>query len=255
VESLIAVAAITLKEHIRNRIYLTVILFGLLLIGASVIISSLAVEEQVRMMLDIGLGGIEFLALLAVVFVTVNLVLQEMESRSLYLILSHPVRRWQYIVGRYLGTVAALAAGIVLMGALHVASLLLAGWTWEFGYLIALLMCILKIAVVASLALLVSLITTSTPSAMTLTGFLWVMGHFTSELTFIGEKSANPLVKAGLQFFQYVAPNFSYLNYRDFWHATATPPGPWFGWTACYVFSYIGVMLVLTSWAFSKKEF
>ena len=254
-ESLIAVATITLKEHIRNRIYLTVVLFGLLLIGAGAIISSLAVEEQVRMMLDVGLGGIEFLALLAVVFVTVNLVLQEMENRSLYLILSHPVPRWQYIVGRYLGTVMALAAGILLMGLLHVISLLLSGWTWEFAYAIALLICILKIAVVAALALLVSLITTSTSSAMTLTGFLWVMGHFTSELQFIGGKSANPLIKAGVQFFEYVAPNFSYLNYRDFWHATLTPSPAWFAWMVCYALSYIGVALFLTSWAFSKKEF
>jgi ABC-type transport system involved in multi-copper enzyme maturation permease subunit len=254
-ESLIAIAGITLKEHIRNRIYLTVVLFGLLLIGGGAIISSLAVEEQVRMMLDMGLGGIEFLALLAVVFVTVNLVLQEMENRGLYLVLSHPVPRWQYIVGRYLGTVAALAAGIFLMGCLHVGSLLLSGWSWEWSYAIALSICILKIAVVASLALLVSLITTSTSSAMTLTGFLWVMGHFTSELKFIGEKSANPLIKAGLQFFQYVSPNFAYLNYRDFWHATLQPPAGWFAWMACYALSYIAVTLFLTSWAFSKKEF
>ena len=254
-ESLIAVAGITLKEHIRNRIYLTVVLFGLVLIGAGAVISSLAVEEQVRMMLDVGLGGIEFLALLAVVFVTVNLVLQEMESRSLYLILSHPVPRWQYILGRYLGTVMALAAGIVLMGVLHVGSLMLAGWTWQWAYPIALGISILKIALVASLALLVSLITTSTSSAMTLTGFLWVMGHFTSELKFIGDKSANPLVKAGIEFFQYVAPNFSYLNYRDFWHATLTPPSGWFGWMLLYVVSYTGVALFLTCWAFSKKEF
>jgi ABC-type transport system involved in multi-copper enzyme maturation permease subunit len=114
---------------------------------------------------------------------------------------------------------------------------------------------ILKISVVGSLALLVSLITTSTASSMTLTGFLWVLGHFTNEIQFMSERSANPLVKAVTEFLSYVAPNFSYFNYRDFWQATLTPPPSWFGWLGLYSVGYIGVALFLTSWIFSKKEF
>ncbi len=254
-ESLLAVAQYTLKEHIRNKIYFTVVLFGIILMGGGVVISALAVEEQTRMMLDLGLGGIEFLALLAVLFVTVNLVLTEMETRSVYLILSHPVERWQYIVGRFAGTLAALVCGMLIMAVLHVGSLKLMGWKLELFYPIAVLCSIAKIAVVGSLALLISLITTSTASSMTLTGFLWVLGHFTSELRYMSERSANPLVKAVAEFLSYVAPNFGIFNYRDFWQATVTPPAIWFGWLALYSVSYVGIALFLTSWSFSKKEF
>src|SRR5689334_14209300 len=218
-ESLIAIAQYTLKQHIRHRIYFTVILFGVILLGASVIISALAVEEQVRMMIDVGIGGIEFLALIAVLFVTVNLVLEEMESRSVYLVLSHPVERWQYIVGRFLGTFVALTSGIILMAIMHVSLLYLYGWRMQAFYPIAMMCSILKISVVGALALLVSLITTSTASSMTLTGFLWVLGHFTSEMQFMADRSANPLVKAAVGFLQYVVPSFATFNYRDFWQA------------------------------------
>lgn len=254
-ESLLAVAQYTLKEHIRNRIYLTVVLFGIILLGGGLVVSALAVEEQVKMMVDLGLGGIEFLALVAVLFVTVNLILEEMETRSVYLILSHPVERWQYIVGRFLGTLLALVAGMLFMAALHVGSLLLIGWKMEYFYPIAVLCSVAKIAVVGALALFVSLITTSTASSMTLTGFLWVLGHFTSELGYMADRSANPVIKAVTEFLGYVAPNFSYFNYRDFWQATVIPPASWFGWLGLYSISYIGIALFLTSWLFSKKEF
>ncbi len=254
-ESLLAIAHYTLKEHIRNRIYLSVIFFGFILIGSSMIISALAVEEQVRMMVDVGLAGIEFLALITVLFVTVNLVLEEMESRSLYLILSHPVERWQYIVGRFLGTIAALTAGMLMMALLHVGSLYLAGWRLEAFYPQAMLCAILKVIVIGALALLISLITTSTASSMTLTGFLWVLGHFTSEVQFMVERSQNPLVKAAGDFLHYVAPNFTYFNYRDFWRAATVPPPGWFAWMGVYSFCYVGISLFLTSWVFSKKEF
>ena len=254
-ESLLAVAHYTLKEHIRNRIYLTVVLFAIILLGGGTVISALAVEEQVRMMVDLGLSGIEFLALIAVLFVTVNLVLQEMESRTVYLILSHPVERWQYIVGRYLGTLVALSVGIVVMAFLHIGSLLLMGWKMEIFYPIAVMCALAKIGVVGALALMVSLVTTSTASSMTLTGFLWVLGHFSTELKYMSERSDNPLVKAVTELLGYVAPNFSYFNYRDFWQATVTPTAGWFGWLGLYSFAYIGMALFLTSWLFSKKEF
>jgi len=254
-ESLLAVAQYTLKEHIRNRIYLTVVLFGVILLGGGVIISALAVEEHTRMMVDLGLSGIEFLALITVLFVTVNLILEEMETRSVYLILSHPIDRWQYIVGRFLGTMAALVIGILLMAALHVASLKLIGWKMEFFYPVAILCSIAKISIVGALSLMISLITTSTASSMTLTGFLWVLGHFTTELQYMSDRSANPLVKAFSEFLGYVAPNFSYFNYRDFWRATTVPPGAWFAWLGFYSAAYVGIALCLTSWLFEKKEF
>lgn len=254
-EGLFAVIHYTLKEHIRNRVYLILVLFGGILIGSALIVSSLALDQQVRMILDIGLAGIEFIALMTVIFITVNLVLVEMETRSIYLILSHPIERWQYILGRYLGTIIALLLGMLAMAIFHLGTLFLEGWAWNISYLVSLGASMAKIAVIGSLALFLSLCTTSSASAMSFTAFLWILGHFTGELRFMAEKSANPITKFLLWVVQEVAPNFSYFNYRDFWQAVQTPPPGWFAWMTVYTLCYIGTALLLSSWLFSKREF
>jgi ABC-type transport system involved in multi-copper enzyme maturation permease subunit len=252
--NIFAIARYTLKEHIRHRVYLTVVLFGVILLGSGALISTLALEEQVRVMMDVGLGGIEFLALVAVLFVTVNLVLDEIQSRSIYLILSHPIERWEYIVGRFAGTASALAIGVLIMSVLHVGGLYLMDWTWKSSYLLMVVCIIMKISVVGALALLVSLVSTSTASSMTFMGFFWVMGHFSREMAFMAAKSSSPLIKVMSWVFQRVTPDFQYFNYRDFAHAAVAPPAAWFVWLMVYAVSYIAVALFLTSWLFSRKE-
>ncbi len=254
-DGLLAVIYYTVKEHIRNRVFLSFLLFCGILIGSALVISTLAMDQQLRMILNVGQAGIEFISLMAVIFITVNLVLTEMETRSIYLVLSHPIERWQYILGRYLGTLLALFAAMILMSGFHLLILFLKGWVWNNSYLISLLASMAKIGVIGSLALFLSLSTTSSASAMSFTGFLWVLGHFSSELQFMAEKSANPLMKAALWTVQQIAPNFSYYNYRDFWQAIQTPPPAWFGWMSLYTVCYIGTALLLSSWLFSRREF
>jgi ABC-type transport system involved in multi-copper enzyme maturation permease subunit len=196
-----AVVQYTVKQHIRHRVYLSVLLFGFILVGGSLVISSLAIDERLRVLVNMGLAGIEFIALFSIIFVTVNLILEEVESKSIYLILSHPIHRWQYVLGRFSGTFISILAGMIFMALLHLGALFLHGWHWQNFYLIAWICSAAKIAVISSLALLISLITTSTASSMTLTSFLWIMGHFTSELKYLGEKSESALVKGAVAFF------------------------------------------------------
>ncbi len=252
---LLAIVNYTIKQHIRNRIYLAVLLFGLVIVGGSLVISSLALDERVRVLLNLGLAGIEFISILSIVFVTVGLILDEVESKSVYLILSHPIQRWHYVLGRYLGTLASIVAGMFFMALLHVGSLVLHGWEWQNFYSLAWFCSVGKVALISSLALFISLITTSTASSMTLTSFLWVMGHFSSELKFLGEKSANALIKSAVQFFYHVTPDFSVFNYRDFYKAAAAPGPDWFVWLLFYFVFYVGTMLYLSSWLFSKREY
>ena len=254
-KTIFAIIGYTLKQHLRHRIYLTVALFGLVILGGSTVISSLAVEEQGRMLLDLGLAAIEGLALLAIVFVTVNLVLEEMESRSITLILTHPVKRSEYIVGRFLGTLFAIAIGMAAMAIVHLTILVLTGGSLRWGYAAAWVCSLGKVAVIGSLALLLSLFSTSAASSMTFTIFFWILGHFTEELKFMGEKSGNAVAKALIWLISEITPNFAYYNYRDFWLAASQPPPSWFGWMGLYTLAYIGVCLFLSNFLFSQKEF
>jgi len=253
-EHLIAVATYTIRQHVRHKMYLAVGLFGVILLGGAVVVSALSPEDPLRLILDIGLAGIEFLALLSVVFVTVNLVIEEIESRTIYVLLAHPISRSSYIVGRFLGTLAAVGAGMMAMAALHVGVLVLEGWQPSGAYAVAVVCAFSKIAVVGAVALLLSLISTSAASSMTSTLSLWMLGHFLEELSFIAQKTGNPVLKPVLWVICWAVPNFSYFNFRDFLGAVRPPTAAWFFWMAGYAVCYSAACVYASCWLFADKE-
>lgn len=252
--NIFAISGYTIKQHLRHKVYLTVILFGLILIFGSLVISSLS-TGRIRMLINLGLSSIEFLALITIIFATVNLVLEEIESHTIYLMLTHPINRLEYLLGRYIGTIISIALGMIFMMILHLGVLYTVGWRWQNFYIIAWLCSLGKIVVMSAIALLFSLFSTSAVSSMSFTILVWILGHFSEELKFLGEKSGNVLIGIIAWVIYNITPNFSYYNYRDFWAAAQTPPASWFGWMAVYTLAYTGVCLVLSNFLFSQKEF
>jgi hypothetical protein len=235
-------------------VYLTLLIFGLLLFGGSLAVSSLAASERLRLLLDLGLAGIECIALLAMVFLTVGLVLEEVESQTINLILAHPVPRPAYVGGRFLGTFGAVAAGMALMALLHLGLLAACGWRPGAVYALAWACILCKIAVTGALALALSLFSSSANAAMVFTAFLWTLGHFSQELSFLAERSGNAAVRALVWTAQHAAPDMAYFNYRDMLGA-GLPAGPWYGWTLAYTLCYAGLCLYVSCWVVSQKEF
>jgi len=246
----------TFKEHVRHRLYLSLFLFCFILLGGGLVASSLAVDERARLMLDFGLSAIEFLGLTTIVFISVNFILTEIENRTIYLVLSRPIPRGQYILGRFAGTILAVTAAMAVMALLHGLLLVpLHSAATVPVYLAAWACSVAKLVVVGSLALALSLFSTSAPTAMTFTLFLWAMGHFSEELRFLGEKSANAFVKLLVWIFYHAAPNFAYFNYRDFLYANHPPTTAWFLFLLCYTVGYAGVCLWISAFLFARKEF
>jgi ABC-2 type transport system permease protein len=253
-ETIRAVFAYTLKEHLRHKVWLSSALFGLILLAGGVVVSALAADERARMMLDLGLAANEAIALVSIVFLTVHLILQEIESRAVFLILTHPVRRSHYLLGRFLGTFAAVGLGVLAMGAVHAAALLPFGGFPAGPYAIALACSLAKIAVMGALSLLLSLALTSEAAAMSFALFLWTLGHFTSEIRFIADRSGSSALKTALVAFASAAPDFARLNYRDFWSGPL-PGGEWLAWAALYALAYCAACLALAVQVFEQKEF
>jgi ABC-type transport system involved in multi-copper enzyme maturation permease subunit len=253
-ETIKAVFDYTLREHVRHKVWLSAALFGLVLLAGGLVASALAQEERARMMLDLGLAANEMIALVSVVFLTVHLILQEIESRAVFLILSHPVKRWHYLLGRFLGTLAAVGLGMAAMGLLHWALLKLFGWGGGGSYLLAWTCSLAKIAVMGALAMLLSLALTSEAAAMAFSVFFWILGHFTSEIRFVAEKSGNPLISTALLAFSHAAPDFAHFNYRDAWQAGAPSPA-WMAAAAVYAIGYSTACLALATQLFEQKEF
>lgn len=172
-----AIAANTVREAVRDRILYALLGFAMLLIGASVALADLSIGQQERLIKDIGLAAISSIGLLMAVFLGVSLVSREVERRTVYTVLSKPIRRYHFVVGKYLGLAATVALNVLVTGAALSSLLALHGW-WDASVAAALALILVELLVLTAVATLFSSFTTPTLSAIFTVG-LFVIGHLT----------------------------------------------------------------------------
>src|ERR1044071_6903651 len=118
--SLLAIAKVTIIEQIRNRLYLIIVFFGAVILACSLLLGALAPGQKTRVIFDLGLLAIELFGLATAVFGSVTLILQEVESKTIYLLLTRPLNRSVYLAGRFLGLVVAVLITMMTMAVLHI---------------------------------------------------------------------------------------------------------------------------------------
>jgi ABC-type transport system involved in multi-copper enzyme maturation permease subunit len=249
----LGIARYTFMEILRNKIWYVLVLFSGILILSTLLLGTLGGEQKARMMTDLGLASIEGIALLSTVFAGVTLVLEEMESKTLYLILTRPVARVVFVMGRFLGLVAIMTLAYVIMACMHAALLAAVHAPLDRHYILSLLFSWEKIVVTTALALLFSLFSTSTASAITFTFFFWIMGHVSTEILFLARKSSQTLLVVLCKLIYFLLPNFQTMNIRDIPPEIQSPG--WLWAAGGYGLLYTGVCLCLTTLLFQKKEF
>jgi Cu-processing system permease protein len=263
--SILGIARIAIIEQIRNRLYLVIFFFGALVVLASALMGALAPGHRTRVIMDLGLVTLELFGLVTAVFGAVSLVLQETDSKTIYLILTRPVHRSTYILGRFVGLVSAvsvtmLAMAILLLGVMvfDMQSLkeFADGWSLWAVYPMLLLMSLGKMLITASIALFFSLFASSQVSALVFTGAFWIAGHFGSEMKFLLDKSVQGGAGRGLAgAILSVMPNFQYLNFRDTFQVPGFSGWEFMGTALVYAAAYAGFFLVLSTLWFARKEF
>lgn len=248
------IARYTVTQLLRNKLFAILGIFGCSLLAASLLIASLGGDQQIRVLLDLGLAGIELLAMVSGVFAAVTLIQEEMQARTIALALIRPLYRAEYLIGRFLGLLIALFLSMGLMAIFHLLLLFMKGWRWDTSYLVAVTGSGGKIMVITALALFLSLFSTSTISALTLTFFLWVLGHFSEELRFLAKQTGFPATATVVKTLYYIVPNFAYLNVKDH---LGTPGvlGPWLSGAGVYTVCYTVACLTLALALFRRKEF
>jgi len=249
-----SIAYYTFIENLRNKIFYIIVLFGVVIVGASMLMAAISGEQHLRVLVDFGLGSIEFFALITIGFSAVTLVLEEIDSKTIYLVLSRPISRTKYLIGRYSGLLAAVFSGMVLMALVHLAILFLNGWHFTLKYPFAILLSAEKIMIIGALALFFSLFSTSAVSSISFTVFFWILGHFSQEINFIAGRSKNVVTLIVGKFIYFLVPNMQYFNLRDFWDVPNFL-GNWIIISFVYGLIYSIVFLALGLWLFKYKEF
>jgi len=102
------VAINTFREAVRDRVLYNLIVFALMMIGASILVGEISIGIDRLVIINLGLSAISIFGLVMAIFIGVGLVYKEMEKRTLYSVLAKPVRRWEFLVGKFGGLLLTL---------------------------------------------------------------------------------------------------------------------------------------------------
>src|SRR6266404_5206603 len=192
------VALNTFREAVRDRVLYNLVFFALLMMLAAVVVGQISIGIEESVIVSLGLSAISVIGLLISVFIGVALVSKEMEKRTLYALLAKPVRRWEFLLGKFGGLLLTLSVNTAAMAAGLFAALYFVKHSLQRGdavTLVAIYFILLKLALVVALALLFSCYTTPL-LAILFTAGLYVSGLFVEEMRTYRSETMSPAVRA-----------------------------------------------------------
>ena len=253
IAAITAIGLNTFREAIRDRVLYLLLVFALVMIGVSRLLSLLTVGDEEKIIKDVGLAAISLFGVLTAVFVGVSLVFKEIDKRTVYTLLAQPLRRSHFVIGKFLGLFTVLGINVTLM---TIGLFTVLAWRGESPWplLPAILLILVELLIVTAFALLFSSVTNPVLAALwTFTAY--VAGHLSWSLLLLKEKIEGGFSRFLCDLVYWMLPNLERLNIKaQVVHGTELPAGFTLDATL-YGVSYTVVILVFACIAFGRKEF
>lgn len=243
----------TFKESIRDKVFYSLLFFAVILIFFSIVLGKLTIGDPMKIIKDFGLGAISIGGTLIAIFVGIGMVYKEMEKRTIYIILSKPLARWQFLAGKYLGLSLTILAEVVVMTILLFALCFAYEQTLPWILLTAIAAIFFEILIILAFAVFFSTFATPFLSGM-FTLAVFIIGHFTKDLKQVAASSQDAFFKAIADVAYYTLPNLELLNYKARVVHHLPIPGQEFALSLVYALSYIAVVLIAAVFIFEKKD-
>ena len=207
------IARNTFREAVRDRVLYNLIVFALLMVGGSVLFGQISVQIERIVVVNLGLTAMSIFGALIAIFIGIGLVSKEIEKRTLYTVLAHPVRRWEFILGKFFGLSGTLAVNTCCMAVGFFAAILYVAQgpgRDDLTLLAAIYFIVLQLMMLVAIALLFSSFSSPVLSAV-MTFALFVIGAFGRDLHEFAAM-AHGSVRWLATAVAYIVPNFAALN-------------------------------------------
>lgn len=253
-KALLIVSRFTFLEILKSRIILNTVFIGFGILLVSYVASELSLGLGQRVVLDVGLGIINISILLIAAFFGVNLVSEEIQSRTVYMILSRPVERWVFILGKSIG----------LCGVLLLNTAIISGQTLMMYFSLfeenlpvmmieALLFMFMEGVIIMLISVIFSLISNKVLTII-ITFSFYLMGHSARTLIEMGFFTKHPNWEKALSFYTMIFPELRKLNLKSY---ILYGPNLDFSQllnTGMYGGFYICFLLLIACFIFQRKE-
>ena len=262
-----AIAVNVFRESVRDKVLYNLVLFAILMIGASYVIGQLTAGQDVKIIKDLGLAATTVFGLFIAVFIGIGLVSKEVERRSIYSLLAKPIDRYQFVLGKYAGLVLTLVVNISVMAVALYAVLAYMRWgvdpaverAWDAPALdprlsIAVLLILFELMLVTAIALFFSTFSTPLLSAAFTFG-ITIAGHFSTDLRnfqdVVESRAAQTIARGAY----WILPNLAPFDVKaQVAHGQPVTAG-YVAVVAAYGAVYIAILLVIATFVFSRRDF
>lgn len=250
---ILAVAHNTFRESVRDKVLYVLLFFAAVTIFGSKALGWISIGQDIKIVKDISLAAISLFGVLIAIFVGTSLVYKEIDKRTLYTIISQPMHRFEFILGKYLGLMALLLAVTLIMTGVTAAYVLLLGGSLEAIFFVAVLLIYWKLLLVTALAVLFSTLTSPILGAVIVFS-VYVFGHATGVFHDLPPQFDGTFAKQMLEAVYYIVPNLSNFDVRSEAANGVPVSAAYVVWTLLYGLAYTTVLLILAALAFEEKD-
>ena len=248
------IALNTFKEIVRNKFLYLIIFFAFVFIVFSIALGNLTIGEDNKVIVDFGLAMIEIFGLVWVLFVWSQLLFKEVEGKTIFLILSKPIRRWEFIMGKFVGFSGTVALIILFQSLLFLAVLLFKWIEIDHLILFSLLFTFFKLEITLGLVFFFSTFMSNILTIMVAL-MVYFISHSFSAILDIVMRYQSEVLSSITKVFQLLFPPFEYLNIKDVIGGFTNFAPSYFVYNTMYSILYLLVILYFTIQIFHRKKF
>ena len=250
-----AMAQFTFRELIRSKLLAVFILAVVLICGLAYLLAYLSYGDPLRIFMDLGLAGMEGAGLLVLLLSLALTYQTEMEQKAIFLHLTKPLTRGEYLLGRVLGFWAVIVLVLLGMAVIVGGFVALHGGHDPF-FIPSVMLILLEILMLSVLGLAFQMIATSMVGVVLFSLLTASLGHAVSQIQWVIERNPAPMVKALLRGMYYLLPNLEMFNLRDRLYDPALVFGvsQWMD-VLLYTFGYSFAAFLVGWIALEKREF
>lgn len=266
-KTILALTKNTFRETIRDRILLVIAFFGVILIVATQLLSSISVDQDEKIVVDLGLGMIDIFGMLITIFVGTQLIFREIDKRTIFVILSKPISRAHFLISKFFGLGSVLLLITTIMLGVFIAiigfqtDLVITDDIIQMEFLGKLLL-ICSFSLLSFLLLLALAIFFSSFMSPVLATFssltVFVAGHMTDDIrmfAYYNHEAGGELMKTIADIIYYIVPNFSSINLKNYILNDIVLSTTEIIAVAGGTIAWIILLLGIGTFFFSKREF
>ena len=248
-----AISSVTFHELLREKILWSAFVFAVLCVGLAFAASQLAFADNARVALDFGLTSVSIIGGMISIIMGAALIAKEVQNRTLYLVLTKAIWRWQFVLGRFMGLLAILILNSLLMTAVVIVVVKMAGGSLDSSFAKSIILQIVEFGVLAAMASIFSAFSTSTLAAIFASG-IWVIGHAMTDLRLLSQKIEPPTMRPVLGAITSILPDLTRFDIKA--EVSHNLPVTWTftGVSVAYGIAYILFALVVSCLIFQRRD-